>query len=422
MIELAKEIFPLNRSLTGDGNLKTLKILKRIIKNLKIKSFNSGKKVFDWKIPKEWNVNEAWLKDKNGKKIVDYKKNNLSIIQYSSSVNKIFNFKKLKKKLYTIKSQPNAIPYLISYYKNRWGFCIKYKDYKKFVNKDKFHVFIDAKFKNGKMPYGEYMIKGKSKKEIFFSTYICHPSMANNEVSGIVLSTYIAKFLNSLKNNYYSYRILFIPETIGSIAYLQKNHKHLKANVVAGFNITCVGDEGNFSYLGSQYENTFSDKILKRLLKIKKIKYKKYSWLKRGSDERQYCSPHINLPVVSLMKTKYNEYPEYHTSLDQIGKVVTKKGLTQSLNFYKYLIRSIEKSIIPQTCFPCEPFLTKYNLMNTLGGQKKTSKNIRNILNFFSYCDGSNSIEDISNFTEIPIKEGLKIFRLLKSKKIVYRV
>lgn len=422
MIELAKEIFPLNRSLTGRGNIKTLKILKREIGDLNIKYFKSGERVFDWKVPEEWNVNEAWLKDDKGNKILDYNKNNLSILQYSSPIKRNTNFKNLKKNLYTLKNQPDAIPYLVSYYKKRWGFCMKYKDFKKFRDKDKFQIFINSNFKKGKMPYGELLIKGKSKKEIFFSTYICHPSMANNEVSGIVLSVYIAKFIKSLKNNYYSYRIIFVPETIGSIAYLHKNYFHLKKNIIAGFNITCVGDEGNFSYLESRYGNTFSDRILKKLLKTNKINFKKYTWLDRGSDERQYCSPHIDLPIVSLMKTKYGSYPEYHTSLDQIGRVVTDKGLLQSFRIYKNLIKNIEKTIIPFSSFPCEPFLTKYNLIDTIGAQKNLNLNTRKLLDFYSYCDGTNSIEDISNKIKISVNETIKIYKLLRSKKIIYRI
>jgi len=422
MIELAKEIFPLNRSLTGRGNIKTLKILKREIKDLNIKFFRSGEKVFDWKIPDEWNVKEAWLKDNKGNKILDYHKNNLSILQYSSSIKKNIKFKNLKKNLYTLKNQPEAIPYLVSYYKKRWGFCMRYKDFKKYKDKDKFQLFINSNFKKGKMPYGELLIKGKSKKEIFFSTYICHPSMANNEVSGIVLSSFIAKFIKSLKNNYYSYRIIFVPETIGSIAYLHKNYSHLKKNIIAGFNITCVGDEGSFSYLESRNGNTFSDKILKKLFKTKKINVKKYTWLERGSDERQYCSPHINLPIVSLMKTKYGSYPEYHTSLDQIGRVVTEKGLLQSFRIYKNLIKIIEKTILPVSSFPCEPFLTKYNLIDTIGAQKNLNLNVRKLLDFHSYCDGTNSVEDIGNKIKISKDESNKIYKLLSSRKIIYRI
>lgn len=422
MIELAKKLYPLNRSLTGEGNSKTLEIIKHNIKNLEIKFFKSGQKVFDWKIPQEWVLKDAWLKDDKGNKILDYKKNNLTILQYSSPIKKKLNFKNLKRNLYTLKNQPNAIPYLTSYYKKRWGFCLRYRDYKKFNEKDKFEVFIDSKFKNGKMPYGQLLIKGKSKKEIFFSTYICHPSMANNEVSGIVLSTFIAKFIKSLKNNYYSYRFIFVPETIGSIAYLYKNFYYLKKNIIAGFNITCVGDEGNFSYLESRQGNTLSDKILKRVLKEKNISFKKYSWLDRGSDERQYCSPHVNLPIVSLMKTKYGVYPEYHTSLDTIGKVLTYKGLKQSLGLYKYLIKKIEKTVIPITAFPCEPFLTKYKLIDTVGGKKKINMNTRNILNFYSYSDGTNSIEDICDLIKISTKSGYEIFNLLNYKKIIHKI
>lgn len=246
--------------------------------------------------------------------------------------------------------------------------------------------------------------------------------MANNEVSGIVLLTYITKFINKFKNRYYSYRIIFIPETIGSIAYIHKNKTHLQENIIAGFNVTCVGDEGNFSLLLSKYENSFVDKLVVRNLKIKKVKFKIFPWLERGSDERQYCSPLVNLPIISLMKSKYGEYKEYHTSLDKIGSVVTEKGLNDSLKMYKFMIKAIEKSIVPICRIPCEPFLTKHRLVDTLGAKKKINKFTRNILNFLTYSDGTNSIEDISNLCKLKLKDSKKIYNLLKSKKLIKKI
>lgn len=422
MIEFAKKLFPLNRSLTGKGNVETLKLIKSQLPNLQIKYFSSGEKVFDWKIPMEWNVRDAWLKDPKGKKILNFKENNLVLLGYSKSINKVFNYKMLKENIYTLKSKPNAIPYLTSYYKKRWGFCMKHKDFKKLDKNKNYHAYINSSLKRGKMHYGELKIPGKSKNEIFFSTYICHPSMANNEVSGMVLSTFLAKHILAKKNLKYSYRFIFIPETIGSIAYIKKNFSEMKKKIIAGYNITCVGDEGKFSLLFSKDENKISDRFAKKIFKSKRIKYKKYSWLERGSDERQYCSPLVDLPITTIMKTKFGEYKEYHTSLDKIGTVVTQRGLKESLRIYRYLIDEIEKTTIPKSKIVCEPFLTKYNLIDTLGAKRKVDKKTRNLLNFVSYCDGKTTLDEISDRCKISQINGYKLFQLLIKKNIITQI
>ena len=422
MIEFAKKLFPLNRSLTGKGNVETLKLIKSQLPNLQIKYFSSGEKVFDWKIPMEWNVRDAWLKDPKGKKILDFKENNLILLGYSKSINKVVNYKMLKENTYTLKSKPNAIPYLTSYYKKRWGFCMKHKDFKKLDKNKNYHAYINSSLKRGKMHYGELKIPGKSKNEIFFSTYICHPSMANNEVSGMVLSTFLAKHILAKKNLKYSYRFIFIPETIGSIAYIKKNFSEMKKKIIAGYNITCVGDEGKFSLLFSKDENKISDRFAKKIFKRKRIKYKKYSWLERGSDERQYCSPLVDLPITTIMKTKFGEYKEYHTSLDKIGTVVTQRGLKESLRIYRYLIDEIEKTTIPKSKIVCEPFLTKYNLIDTLGAKRKVDKKTRNLLNFVSYCDGKTTLDEISDRCKISQINGYKLFQLLIKKNIITQI
>ena len=422
MIEFAKKLFPLNRSLTGKGNVETLKLIKSQLPNLQIKYFSSGEKVFDWKIPMEWNVRDAWLKDPKGKKILDFKENNLVLLGYSKSINKVVNYKMLKENTYTLKSKPNAIPYLTSYYKKRWGFCMKHRDFKKLDKNKNYHAYINSSLKRGKMHYGELKIPGKSKNEIFFSTYICHPSMANNEVSGMVLSTFLAKHILAKKNLKYSYRFIFIPETIGSIAYIKKNFSEMKKKIIAGYNITCVGDEGKFSLLFSKDENKISDRFAKKIFKRKRIKYKKYSWLERGSDERQYCSPLVDLPITTIMKTKFGEYKEYHTSLDKIGTVVTQRGLKESLRIYRYLIDEIEKTTIPKSKIVCEPFLTKYNLIDTLGAKRKVDKKTRNLLNFVSYCDGKTTLDEISDRCKISQINGYKLFQLLIKKNIITQI
>ena len=267
----------------------------------------------------------------------------------------------------------------------------------------------------GKINYGEILIRGKSKKEVFLSTYICHPSLANNEISGPVLLTELTKWLNK-KNRRYSYRIIFIPETIGSIAYLHKNLKTMKKSIFAGFNITCVGDERNYSYMPSRNGNTVSDRIATNVLKKYVKSFRKYEWKDRGSDESQYCSPGIDLPICSIMRTKYGKYKEYHTSLDRIGTVLTNNGLKGSLNIYKKVIQKIEKSYFPKALKNCEPFMSKYNLYPTLS---KKNKGTSLLINILTWCDGNHSIEDIKlkcQCSKIKMNNSLKI---LSKKKLI---
>jgi aminopeptidase-like protein len=417
IINFAKKIFSYPRSITGSGVRKTLKEIKKIVPNLKICKIKSNTKVFDWKVPLEWKVNEAYIVTPNGKKICDFKKNNLHLVGYSIPINKIITKNELEKHLYSLPKQPNAIPYITSYYKKNWGFCISENARKK-LKKGKYKIVINTSLFNGVLNYGEILIKGKSKKEVFLSSYICHPSMANNEISGPSVLTFIAKFINSLKNKKYSYRIIFIPETIGSIVYLSKNLKSLKQNMIYGFNISCVGDDREYSYLQSKYGNTLSDKVALRVLNAKVKKFKRYNWLSRGSDERQFCAPGVDLPVCSILRTKHGMYPEYHTSLDIIGKVVTKKGLNGSYNIYKTCIETIEKDLIPVSNIRCEPQMGKRGLYPNISTKIPAIKT-RLMMNILSYCDESNSVFDISKLCNISTVETLKVINLLHKNKII---
>lgn len=417
---LCKKLFPLNRSLTGDGNRQTLNILKKYYKNLSIKEMKSGSKVYDWQIPLEWNVKEAWIKTPNGNKIADFKKNNLHLVGYSHRIKKLINFKNLKKRLYFLKNQPTAIPYVTSYYKKSWGFCISFNEFKKLKNNGTYEVNIDSKFHKGSLTYGEIFIPGRSKKEIFLSTYICHPSMANNELSGPAVTIFLAKWIAKKKRKY-SYRIVFVPETIGSISYLSKNKNKLKKNVIAGFNITCVGDNRSYSYVPSRNGDTLSDRVGLYVLKNITKNYKKYSWLDRGSDERQYCSPGIDLPIATIMRTKYGTYKEYHTSLDNLNTVVSSQGLNGGFNLIKKAIETIEKNVYFISRFYGEAQMSKRNLYPTLS-KKNIYKNNRLIMNVLTYCDGKHSIFDLSEKLSKSQIEIKKIIKILIKKKIIKQI
>ena len=414
--KLASKLWPLNRSLTGDGVRETLNIIKKELPQLKIKEIPSQKKVFDWKIPLEWKVNKAYIIDPDGNKICDFKKNNLHLMGYSIPVEKKIKLSTLQKNLYSLPDQPSAIPYITSYYKKNWGFCLTHHQRKKLKN-GQYKVVIDCEHFKGNMSYGELIIKGKSTKEVFFSTYVCHPSMANNELSGPIISAYLAKFIKRKKRKY-TYRFIFVPETIGAISYLFYNKDTLKKKVIAGYNLTCLGDNRSFSYLPSRSGNTLSDFIAKYILNENKIVFKKYNWNDRGSDERQYCAPGIDLPIASVMRTKYGKYKEYHTSLDDLKKVVTSKGLGKSYEIYVKIINLIEKSRFPKTKVFCEPQLGKRGLYPTVT-RKKADIKARTLINLISYCDGKHSFEEISKKCLISISEVNKIVLKLKKKKLI---
>ena len=303
--QFAKQLWPINRSITGEGARKTLEKIKEHLPKLEIKKVLSGEKVFDWIIPKEWSVQEAYIITPDGRRICDFINNNLHLLGYSIPYEEEISFDELKKHLYTLPDQPNAIPYVTSYYEERWGFCLSQEQFAT-LKSGNYRVVIKSTLFDGELNYGELLIKGKSDKEIFLSTYICHPSLANNELSGPTVVTFLAKWLQETDMLNYSYRIIFVPETIGSITYLSKNYKNMKNKIFAGFNVSCVGDDRSYSYLPSRNGNTISDKIAKHVLKWIDPNFNKYTWLNRASDERQYCAPGIDLPVASIMRTKYS--------------------------------------------------------------------------------------------------------------------
>tara|TARA_B100000886_G_scaffold240683_1_gene168813 strand:+ start:2372 stop:3661 length:1290 start_codon:yes stop_codon:yes gene_type:complete len=416
------KLFPITRSLTGDGVKKTLNIIQKEFPKLQIKKFKSGAKVFDWSIPEEWNIKDAYVIDKYNNKIIDFKKNNLHLVGYSIPIKKKITKKELFKNLYFLKNQPKAIPFVTSYYKKRWGFCISYNEYKIFDKryslKDKFKVVINSSLnQKGKLNYGELILKGKSKKEILISTYICHPSMANNELSGPIVSMGLINYFKNKKLSK-TLRFIFIPETIGSISYLSKNIKHLKENVIGGYNLSCIGDERQHSCMFSKYQNSPSDEAVIYAYKLLNINnYKVYPFLKRGSDERQYNSPGIDLKISSIFRTKYDEYPEYHTSLDNFD-FVTLKGCTGGFNVARKSIEILLNRIYPKYKIMCEPQMSKRGLYSTLSS-KNQNNSTKSYMDFLQYADGTNSLEKISKLIKLDLRQVKKIYSILLKNKLI---
>jgi aminopeptidase-like protein len=307
----------------------------------------------------------------------------------------------LQDHLYSLPGQPDAVPYITSYYKERWGFCLSQNQRDSLVDGD-YEVVVDTELFDGSLSYGELVLQGSSPKEVLISTYICHPSLANNELSGPTVTTYIARWISSLPKLRYTYRFIFIPETIGSITYLSRNFKTLKKYVCAGFNVTCVGDERAYSYLPSRRGNTLSDCISKHILKHLAPEYRTYHWNDRGSDERQFCAPGIDLPIASIMRTKYGEYPEYHTSLDNLIEVVTPKGLEGGYYLLKRALEALEHNLYPRVTVLCEPQMGRRGLYPTLS-TKSSGAQVRLMMNVLTWSDGTQSLLEIAESCNVPI-------------------
>ena len=408
---LAKELWPINRSLTGEGVRTTLARLKKELPNLVVHQVPSGTAAFDWTVPDEWEIRDAYIEDAFGNRIVDFRENNLHVVGYSEPVDKWLDLKELQSHLYSQPDQPEAIPYVTSYYKRRWGFCLS-EQQRRTLPDGKYRAVIDSSLKPGVLNYGEILIQGETEKEIFLSTYVCHPSMANNELSGPVVTTAIARWLLAQPSLKYSYRIVFIPETIGSVVYLSKNLDALKDRTYAGYNITCIGDARCYSFLPSRSGNTISDAIAQHVLKNIDPAYKRYSWLDRGSDERQYCAPGADLPVATIMRSKYGEYPEYHTSLDCLDTVVTAQGLAGGFGALHAALNILENDFVPHVTTIGEPQLGKRGLYPDLS-QKGTGNHVRDMMNMISYCDGTRSLFEIAEVINVSFERLLDLSKPL---------
>jgi|TARA_B100001964_G_C14167354_1_gene569758 aminopeptidase-like protein len=415
MYELTKKLFPICRSITGDGVRETLKILGEYIP-MKIHEIPTGTKAFDWEVPKEWNIKDAYVMDESGNKVIDFKKNNLHIVGYSVPINKTISLEELQKHLYSIPEQSEAIPYITSYYKERWGFCIAHQDREKLKNGN-YHVVIDSELKDGSLTYGEVIIPGKSKKEVFISTYICHPSLANDNLSGPAVAVELSKWILNMPRKY-TYRIVFVSETIGSIVYLSRNLKKMKKNIIAGFNLSCLGDSMAYSYVPTREGNTYTDKVALNILSFKHPDFVKYSFLDRGSDERQYNSPGVDLPVCAITRSRPVKFKEYHTSLDNLD-FISEEGLQGSFNVFKECLNTIEENRKYKINCLGEPQLGKRGLYPTVS-TKSSKEEAAIIRDFIAYADGKNDLVDISNKINVPVWELVPIAeKLIKAKLFI---
>jgi len=398
---LARRLWPINRSITGNGVRETLGVLQELLPNLTLHEVPTGMEVLDWTVPKEWNARAAWIKTPGGEKICDFAVNNLHLMGYSTPIHQKMPLSDLDAHLYTLPDQPDAIPYVTSYYTERWGFCLS-QNQRDTLPDGEYEVFIDTTLADGQLTYGELILPGETEQEIFLSTYVCHPSMANNELSGPTVTAYLAKWISELSSRKYTYRIVFIPETIGSITYLSRNVQHMKDHVFAGFNISCVGDDRAHSYLPSRRADTPSDEAAKHVLKWLCPDYDTYPWSERGSDERQYCAPGIDLPIASMMRSKYNTYPEYHTSLDDLENVVTPAGLQGGYDAIRLAIEALERNCRPRATVLGEPQMGRRGLYPTVSTKGRVPS-VRLMMDLLTWSDGETPLLEIADRMNQPI-------------------
>lgn len=388
-----RDLWPLPRSITGSGLRDTLSYLNDLIPGLQIHSVSSGVHVGDWCVPDEWNVRDAFVATTAGERLVDFRQSNLHVVSYSTPIDTVLSKSELEPHLHFREDLKEAIPYLTSYYEPNWGICLSKSQFDS-LGPGPFRVVIDSTLRPGELNYGDLLIPGDSDEEVLLTTYVCHPSMANNELSGPVVLTAIARWLCSLPERHYSYRIYFGPETIGAIAYLAQHAAHLRQHVRAGWVVTCVGDDRGYSFLPSRKGNSLSDRVSVAALDDLGLQYQKYTFADRGSDERQWCWPTVDLPVSSLMRSKYGTYPEYHTSLDDLT-LVTPQGLEGGLALLLRAISILECNVFPRATTLGEPHLSKRNLYPTLGGATGGAP-ARNLLDLMSMADGEHDLVDIT--------------------------
>lgn len=417
--DLAVQLFPLARSLTGNGVRRTLQEIKALLPELRVVEVPSGTKAFDWTVPDEWNIRDAYIMDEAGQKVVNFQENNLHVMGYSEPVDRVVTLAELNEHLYSLPNQPRALPYVTSYYHRRWGFSIAHQ--KRIALKEgRYRAVIDCSLETGFLTYGELVLPGRENTEVLLSTYLCHPSMANDNLSGVCVTSYLGQWLRSQPERRYTYRLLFIPETIGAIVYLSRNLEQMKSRTLAGFVVTCAGDERAYSFVPSRLGNTPADKAALHVLKHHAPGFIHYSFLDRGSDERQYCSPGIDLPIVSVMRSKYRNYPEYHTSLDDLS-VITPKGLGESFELLRKCIRALERNHHYRTACVCEPQMGKRGLFPTTSIKDSTTQ-VMDTMNLLAYCDGQHDLIDVANRIGIPIESCCRIVDKLVLEGLLKRL
>ena len=398
MMALIEELFPICRSITGNGVRQTLEILRRFIP-LEAHEVPSGIGVLDWTVPPEWNIRDAYILDPDGRRVVDFAANNLHIVQYSRPIDAMIPLGELRPHLHTLPDQPDWIPYRTSYYTENWGFCLTHRQLSSLAD-GPYRVVIDSDLGPGHLSYGELLIPGETDDTVLFSCHICHPSLANDNLSGIAVATMLACHLQTLRRRH-SYRFLFIPGTIGSLTWLARNEDKV-GRIVHGLVLSCLGDAGGMTYKQSRRGNAAIDRIVAHVLRNDEVPHRITPFVPYGYDERQYCSPGFDLPVGCLMRTPNGEYPEYHSSADNLS-LLRPESLSHSLAVLRRIVAVIEGDALYRSSNPKgEPQLGRRGLYAAMGGQRAASCDQLALLWVLNLADGHHSLLEMAERAGLP--------------------
>ena len=418
-IQFMKELYPICRSITGDGLRETFDIISKYVP-IETYEVESGTEVFDWEVPEEWNITDGYIECPDGSKVAEFSKNNLHVMSYSENVDTVLSLNDLKDHIHTLPDHPDWIPYRTMYYDRSWAFCLS-QNVLDSLPDGNYRAFIDAKHEKGSMTYGEVVFPGTSGKEVLFSTYVCHPSMCNDNLSSVSVLTKLAQSLSKKKNLRHTYRLIFIPETIGAITWLAMNQK-VTRKIIAGVNLTCTGNSGKLTFKKSRQATSLSDRAMTKSLEDINVEYDNVDFSPVGSDERQYCSPGIDLPVVTLMRSPPGKFDEYHTSADNFDSI-SAESLDEVYRACLQYVETIEENYYYINMFSkCEPQLGKRGLYRKVGGQRSNQVSQVAIKWVLSYSDGNYSLLDISEKSCLKISDLSLAAKKLEKQRIIVRI
>jgi aminopeptidase-like protein len=401
MYSLAAELYPTCRSITGEGTRRTLRTIQDRI-GIDIHAVPSGTTVFDWEVPVEWNVDDAYVCDAAGQRLIDFREHNLHVVNYSEPVRATLTFDELRPHLHSLPGQPDLIPYRTSYYNRSWGFCVEHEKLELMPRDGSYEVVIDSRLEAGQLNYGELVLEGISSEEVLFSTHVCHPSLANDNLSGIALQTFLAEAIAGTDHRL-TYRFLFVPGTIGAITWLARNER-IAQRVRHGLVVACVGDAGKFNYKRSRRGDADIDRVVEHVLACRAAPYEIRNFSPYGYDERQYCSPGFNLPVGSLTRTPHGEYPEYHTSADNLD-LISAESLEESLQVYLEVVSVLESNRRYESANPkCEPQLGRRGLYGHLGGSATMEEDRMAMLWLLNLSDGEHDLLSVAQRAKLPYR------------------
>jgi aminopeptidase-like protein len=400
LFEMVAALYPICRSITGNGLRESLRQLQRHI-GLSLHEVPTGTQVFDWVVPKEWNIRDAYIKDSHGTRVVDFQQSNLHVVNYSLPVKQKMGLSELRKHLFALPETPDWIPYRTSYYKENWGFCLTQRQLDGLADEE-YEVCIDSSLEPGSLTYGEFRIQGETSDEVLISCHSCHPSLCNDNLSGMSVATKLAQRLSAMQLRY-SYRFLWIPGTIGAITWLALNESILP-QIKHGLVLSCVGDPGRFNYKRSRRGNAEIDRVVEHVLRHTEDDFVISNFSPYGYDERQYCSPGINLPVGCFMRTPNGKYPQYHTSADDLD-LIKPEALAESLHRLLRIVKTLEANRVYLNLNPkCEPQLGRRGLYRNMGGTSG-SKLEESLLWILNLSDGIHSLLDIAERSGLDFNE-----------------